>query len=259
MPNTTGSFHLYSDTSRFATGSALYQIQNGKPKLITYGSKGLPEAAKNYSITELEICGLAINIVSFSHLLKRVDIDAIMDHLLLTHIIKSKAEPATIRLRRLLELIISYSFNIYYIKGKDMVSSDFRSRQSNDDSNPHEIISISFDMHQVLHKNYYNKENYLVQTRSQARSSEIKLPDDHSMGKNLDHNIKPEKQHANLIKGSIEKPHIGHGRTGLKRKRPDPINQMIIPRSELSQKIPEETKIEIGKTTLYIPKIQCIP
>ena len=31
MPNKTGRFHLYSDTSKFATGSALYQIQNGKP------------------------------------------------------------------------------------------------------------------------------------------------------------------------------------------------------------------------------------
>ena len=31
MPNNTGKFHLYSDASKFATGSALYQIQNGKP------------------------------------------------------------------------------------------------------------------------------------------------------------------------------------------------------------------------------------
>ena len=36
MPNTTGRFHLNSDTSKFATGSALYQIQNGKTKLIVY-------------------------------------------------------------------------------------------------------------------------------------------------------------------------------------------------------------------------------
>ena len=55
MPNKTGRFHLYSDTSKFATGSALYQIQNGKPKLIAYVSKRLPEAAKSYSITELEL------------------------------------------------------------------------------------------------------------------------------------------------------------------------------------------------------------
>ena len=70
MPNKTGRFHLYSDTSKFTTGSALYQIQNGKPKLIAYVSKRLPEAANSYSITELELCHLAINIASFSHLLK---------------------------------------------------------------------------------------------------------------------------------------------------------------------------------------------
>ena len=70
-------------------------------------------------------------------------------------------------------MISSYSFNLYYIKGKDMALSDFLSRQNNDDSNPHKIIPISFNMHEVLHKNYYNIENYLVQTRSQARSSGI--------------------------------------------------------------------------------------
>ena len=65
MPNTTGRFHLYSDTSEFATGSVLYQIQNGKPKLITYARKRLPEAAKIIPITELELYGLALNIDSF--------------------------------------------------------------------------------------------------------------------------------------------------------------------------------------------------
>ena len=89
---------------------------------------------------ELELCGLAINIDSYSHLLKRVDFDAIVDHLSLTHIIKSKAEPATIRIKRLLELISSYSFNLHYIKGKDMVLSDFLSRKKNIDSNPYDIM-----------------------------------------------------------------------------------------------------------------------
>ena len=70
MATSTGRFHLYCDTSKFATGSVLYQIQNGKPKLIAHESKRLPEAARNYSITELELCGLVINIASFSHLLK---------------------------------------------------------------------------------------------------------------------------------------------------------------------------------------------
>ena len=55
LPDNKGTFHLYSDTSKHATGSALYQIQNRKPKLIAYASKRLPEVAKNYSITELEM------------------------------------------------------------------------------------------------------------------------------------------------------------------------------------------------------------
>ena len=46
MPNKTGRFHLNSDTSKYTTGSALYQIQGGKPKLIAYASKRLSEAAK---------------------------------------------------------------------------------------------------------------------------------------------------------------------------------------------------------------------
>ena len=41
MLNTMGRFHLYSDTSKFDTGSILYQIQ-----LIAYTSKRLPKANK---------------------------------------------------------------------------------------------------------------------------------------------------------------------------------------------------------------------
>ena len=56
----------------------VHQIQNGKPKLIAYAGKRLPVAAKSYSITDLELWRLAINIASFSHLLMRVDFDAIV-------------------------------------------------------------------------------------------------------------------------------------------------------------------------------------
>ena len=97
-------------------------------------------------------------------------------------------------------------------------------------------------MYQVLYERYYdicNTENYLVQTQCQTKSSGIKLPEVHGMRKNLDPSILPEKEHANPIKGSIEKPHIGQGRAQLRRRRSAPINQTIIPPSKLSQKIPE--------------------
>ena len=155
LPDRHGRFQLYSDTSKFATGSVLYQIQNGQPRLVAYASKRMPEAVKNYSITELEMCGLAINIKTFSHLLKKVDFDAVVDHLAIMHIMRSKAEPATTRIKRLLELLSPYSFNLYYIKGKDMVLSDVLSRQKTDDSNPREIISISFTLKNLSHEHFY--------------------------------------------------------------------------------------------------------
>ena len=69
-----------------------------------------------------------------------------------------------------------------------MVLSDFLYRQKHDDSNPHEIIPVSFNMQSILQTRYYNlgKENpmkYLVQTQSQAKSSGIKLPEVHGQGK----------------------------------------------------------------------------
>ena len=171
MPNRKGRFILYSDASKIATGSALYQHQDGKPKLIAYASKRMPEAAKNYSITELEMCGLAINITAFSHLLQRVVFDAVVDHLAITHIMKTKMEPATNRIKRLLEVLSSYSFNLYYIKGKDMVLSDFLSRQMGDKSDPHKVILISLDIKDVSFKSCQNKtqDTFTVQTRSQQK------------------------------------------------------------------------------------------
>ena len=90
--------------------------------------------------------------------MKRVDFDTIADHLALTHIIKSKAEPVTTRIKKLLELISSYSFNLYYMKGKDMILSDFLSRQTHDNSVPHKIIPISFNMYNALYEIYYRIE-----------------------------------------------------------------------------------------------------
>ena len=178
---------------------------------------------------------------------QRVDFDAIVDHLALTHIIKSKTKPATTRIKRLLELISSYSFNLYYMKGKDKILSDFLSRQKNVGSNVHEIIPISFNICHFLDDNYYN-EKYLIQTRSWAKTSGIKLHEVHGIGKNLDPNLKPEKQHAISKQGSTERLHIGQGMAGLRRKRPDPINHPINQPSNLSQKIPGRTEIETGKT-----------
>ena len=234
----------------------------------------MPEAAKNYSITELEMCCLAMNIVTFLHLLKKVDFHTVVDQLAITHIMRSKAEPATTRIKRLIELLSTYSFNLYYIKGKDMVLSNFLSRQKMDDSNPHEIIPISFTLKSLAHDHFYkfNSTNKmseteanknLIQTQSQAKSSGIKVPEIHGANKGINPHIKLGIQRplptlpmhsippTNLVqlvdKGPpthpIPKPSIDQGRARLKRKFR--TNQPIpLPKQMLAQSIPTPTPKE---------------
>ena len=98
---------------------------------------------------------------------------------------------------------------------------------------------------------------YLIQTRSQAKSSGIKVLKIHSVSKRLNPHVKPERQKplpllpthstptTNLAqpvdKGPptqpIPKPRIGHGRAGLRRKIR--TNQPIpLPKQMLVQPIP---------------------
>ena len=90
--------------------------------------------------------------------------------------------------------------------------------------------------------------NIFIQTRSQAKSSGIKLLEVHGVEKSLNPNLRPEKQCTFPKQGNLERPHIGQGRARSKRKKPDPINQAINRPSNLSQEIPGRTKIEARKT-----------
>ena len=264
MPDKVGRFQLYSDTSKYATGGALYQIQNGKPKLIAYSSKRLLEAAHNYSITELEMCGLAINIASFAHLLRKVDFDVVVDHLAITQIMKSKVEPATNRIKRLLEVLSAYSFNLYYIKGKDMILSDFLSRQDPGDEDTKEIIPISFNMKSVLQDKYYNvsedEEKYMVQTRLQMKASGVQLPEVHGSRKRLDSHRMPEKQSQPIARLDVDrKPRIGQGRAGVRRKAPPLID--LKQKASASKPIVIGDKIETKRqiSIMEIPRNEMLP
>ena len=136
-----------------------------------------------------------------------------------------------------------------------MLLSDFLSRQRHDDSNPHEIIPISFNMQGILQSQCYNLGEgylgkYLVQTRSQMKSSSIRSPEVHHIGKRLDLNILPEKQMikpivASEVKGTSQiKPRLGQGRSDLRYKIktlvPPPINKPIV---KLMEKPTEQPKV----------------
>ena len=160
-----------------------------------------------------------------------------------------------------------------------MVLSDFLSRQQMDDSNPHELIPISFSLRNQVSDYFYcidneinlpRKDKYLVvQTRSQVRSSGVRLPEIHGVNKGINPHIKPERQRPlptvptqsippthitqPVDKGPpthpIPKPRIGQGRAGLRRKIK--TNQPIpLPKQMLAQPI----LIPAPKEALSLPE-----
>ena len=215
LPRPSGRFILYCDTSKTHTGSSLWQMQDGKPRLLGYASKSLPNACQNYSITELEMTGLVINIHLWKHLLLRVEFDCAVDHRALPYIMKSKNLPTTGRIIRLLEHLSGYSFNLYYVKGKDMILCDYLSRIAVDDGNPDEVIPISFNvLAQYRLAMDYIAESFLIShfnvvTRSSTSAAGISLPPVHGVQKGLDPDLEPEKQWKSkkvLLKPTIATP-----------------------------------------------------
>ena len=55
---------------------------------------------------------------------------------------KSKSEPVSKRTIKLLKILSSYTLNLYYLKGKDMVLTDFLSRMVGDKRDHYKVLSI---------------------------------------------------------------------------------------------------------------------
>ena len=197
LPKADGRFILYSDTSIEGTGSSLWQIQEGKPKLIGYASKTLPEACSRYSVTELEMTGLLVNMNLWKNLLKHREFDAAVDHAAVAQIMKAKTEPATTRIMRLLDRLSAYSFNLYYVKGRDMILSDYLSRHRQKDLDPSELIPISFcclKTYRSIIDDRIGEEIFCIKTRASAKASGETVGEVHGADKPLDPNYKPEHQ-----------------------------------------------------------------
>ena len=193
LPKADSRFILYSDTSKEGTGSSLWQIQEGKPKLLGYASKTLPEACTRYSATELEMTGLLLNMNLWKYLLKHREFDVAVDHVAVTQILKAKTEPATTRIMRLLDRLATYSFNLYYVKGRNIIMADYLSHHWIKDSDTSELIPISFCPMTAYYR-CLEENAHCIGTKASAKVAGEVAPKVHGADKPLDLNLKSEHQ-----------------------------------------------------------------
>ena len=205
MPNNTGAFSLFSDTSKIACGSALYQEQKGKHSLVVYYSKNLPDAASRYSISVLESCGLVANISTLKHVPRNTNFTVYVEHAALVNSLRAKSEPSTLRIKKLIEHLSQYSFVVTYCKSDDMKIAEILSRHpDNDLDSPNEIIPIYFVMTDILHYNknidqivsIINMDNHecdkgMVITRRMTKIAQAKVPPIQSSTKKPEYSKQP--------------------------------------------------------------------
>ena len=117
-----------------------------------YNSKKLPAAARNYSITELELFGLVINVHAFKEQLTGIYFECYCDHSALTYILNSKRPIATNGLDRLVRALNKFNFSIYYLPGQKMHVADVLSHLAGCDIDPPDkVIPIFLMLLRICH------------------------------------------------------------------------------------------------------------
>ena len=190
-PMLDGLFCLESDTSQEGVGGTLLQKQGKEWVVIGYHSKRLPQLAKNFGITELELTGLLVNIHGFMQLLCNRYFEVLVDHKAIEYMIKSKTKSPTTRLKTLLLKLSEYTIDLKYQKGSEMHTSDALSRLQNitDTPDKKDVIPLNFLQHltpnyiehaysHLVENLYIHKTNLLDTTqvkRKQGRPPKAKL------------------------------------------------------------------------------------
>ena len=148
-PIPDGLFRLKSDTLREGVGGTLLQKQGDKWVVIGYHSKRLPKSAKNFSVTELELTGLLVNIHRFMQLLRNRYFEVLVDHEAIEYMLKSKTESPTTRLKTLLLKLSEYTIELKYQKGSEKHTSDALSWLHNftDTPDDKDVIPLNFLQH----------------------------------------------------------------------------------------------------------------
>ena len=179
-PTPDGLFHLESDTSREGVGGTLLQKQGNEWVVISYHSKRLPQSAKNFGVTELELTGLLVNIHGFMQLLHNRYFEVLVDHKAIKYMIKGKTESPTTRLKTLLLKLSEYTIDLKYQKGSEMHTSDTLSRLQNiaDMPDNKDVIPLNFLQH--LAPNYTGHiyshliENFYVHNTKSIDTTQVK-------------------------------------------------------------------------------------
>jgi hypothetical protein len=126
LPDYTKPFILTTDASDLGIGAILSQKQEGKERVISYFSRPLNKAEKNYSITEKEAMAMVKAIMHFRPYLFGRRFTVITDHQALVYL-QANRQP-TGRLARWQNKLMDFEFDVIFRPGSKNTNADALSR-----------------------------------------------------------------------------------------------------------------------------------
>ena len=125
-PRDQGLYIIDTDASYSQIAGVLSQIQDGRERVISYGSRTLNKAEKNYCITDKELLAIRHFTEYYRQYLLGRHFLVRSDHQALTYLFKLK-EPKG-RIARWIEILSAYDFSIDFRKGPSHGNADALSR-----------------------------------------------------------------------------------------------------------------------------------
>ncbi|XP_070179133.1 uncharacterized protein [Littorina saxatilis] len=131
VPDLSLPLVLQTDASDIGLGAVLLQDHGGELKPVSFASRKLNSAEKNYATEEKECLAIVWAIRKFEVYLYGREFELQTDHQSLQHLQRSKTSNG--RLMRWALLLQSFSFRVTVIRGRDNVGADYYSRIVQDD------------------------------------------------------------------------------------------------------------------------------
>ena len=131
FPNYAMPFELHTDASGLGLGAVLYQMQEGKKRVISYASRGLTKSERNYPAHKMEFLALKWAVTEkFRDYLYGHSFTVYTDNNPLTYVLTSAKLDATGH--RWLSELANFDFNILYRPGRNGQDADALSRMRNE-------------------------------------------------------------------------------------------------------------------------------
>ena len=141
LPNDVGEYILDTDASAYAIGAVLSQVQEGEEKVISYASRLLSTAERNYNVTRRELLAVVYFLKEFRQYLLGRKFLLRTDHSALQWL-RRTPEPIG-QQARWLEMIEEFDFEICHRPGTKHDNVDTMSRGPTGDQHSEDTMKVS--------------------------------------------------------------------------------------------------------------------